>query len=160
MKRHVFRLVAGAILAAAAASAAATPSFAAPTRPAPSTAVAAASAPGTTGSFRLVPAAASPRGGAAPNARLTGSCGTINFVNNGNGNFVVAVFSTSGVILWEDWTVSSLISSTGGTRFPPMRTVDGWAGHVAVPPFPQGLLLTGRVFTTGGGTCLILPNPA
>jgi hypothetical protein len=93
-----------------------------------------------------------------PNAVISGDCGRVAFVNNGSGRFGVRVDSYYGTMWWIDWRVTSLVASTGSTRYP-YSTSDIWTGRVGVPPFGQGLLLTGDAFTANGW-CFFVPNPA
>jgi|SRR5579872_3447726 len=96
---------------------------------------------------------------ASPYILISGDCGKVNFINYGNGNFYVIVDSFKGSMWWIDWHVQSAIAGTGGTRYPNSTHAE-WPGHVNVPGWPQGLVLTGDAFTSGAGYCYFVPNPA
>jgi hypothetical protein len=94
-----------------------------------------------------------------PNANLSGDCGKVNFINYGGGNYYVIVDSYQGGIWWISYYIQGAGGSTSGTRYPyGTPSHYEWGGHINYWGGP--LLLEGGAFTTWGGYCYFIPNPA
>jgi hypothetical protein len=110
-----------------------------------------------TGHVSTMTAAVSTSHRVAPDAFISGDCGSVNFINYGNGNFYVIVDSYRGAIWWVDWQVNSVTGSNSGTAWgngSPHLEFGGNAGSGGP------MVLTGDAFTSGTGYCYFIPNPA